>query len=103
MIDGICIGEGTIYPLLFKASHIMEQSGQPRNVHLFLWKFQRSGDLLTQSADPVGVFYFQADHVPAAVITVRVFLKCCQCFFSVNLHCSLPLLPLISYIMFHDS
>ena len=64
------------------------------------YKKQGSGDLLTQSADPVGVFYFQADHVPAAVITVRVFLKCCQCFFSVNLHCSLPH---IFYIIFYDS
>ena len=98
MIDGICIGEGTIYPLLFKASHIMEQSGQPRNIHLFLRKLQRSCDLLAQSADPVGVFYFQTDHVPAAIITVRVFLKCCQCFFSVNFH---RLSPLILFFLCH--
>ena len=100
MIDGIRINKGSIYPLLLKPSHIMEQSGQPRNIHLFLRKFKGSGDLLAQSADPVGVFYFQADHVPAAVITVRVFLKCCQCFFSVDLHCSLPH---IFYIIFYDS
>ena len=86
MVDGICIDKGSVYPLLFEPSHIMKQSGQPRNIHVLLRKVKGSCDLPAQSADTVSVFYFQADHVPATVITVRVFLKCHQCFFSVDLH-----------------
>jgi hypothetical protein len=50
----------------------------------------------------LGIFIYKKTKawVPAAVITVRVFLKCCQCFFSVDLHCSLPH---IFYIIFYDS